>query len=172
VAHADLEQVRLRYDHRCGYCGVSEADTGSTLTVDHYQPIAAGGSEQLENLVYACFKCNQFKGDFFPNAEDLARQRRVLHPFFDDLAAYFRENRLSGELEPLNETGRFHITLLQLNRPALIEYRLRKALGIALAEKQQLLESENAQLRAIITAQEICIRQLRQLLGLPPRKND
>jgi hypothetical protein len=117
VAHADLERVRQRYGHRCGYCGVSEVDTGGTLTVDHYQPIAAGGEENEENLVYACFKCNQFKADFSPNAEDLARERRVLHPLYDDLAAYIRENRHSGELEPLNETGRFHIALLQLNRP-------------------------------------------------------
>jgi hypothetical protein len=171
VAHADHERVRQRYGQRCGYCGVSEVDTGSTLTVDHYQPIAAGGSEQEENLVYACFKCNQYKGDFSPNADDLAGKRRVLHPLYDDLAAYTRENRYSGELEPLNETGRFHFALLQLNRPALVEYRLRRLLAVAIAKKQQLLECENAQLRAIIAAQEICIAQLRGLLGIHPPKS-
>ena len=144
MAHAEHEQVRQRFSQRCGHCGVSEVDAGGPLTVDHYHPLAAG-SENIESLVYACFKCNQFKGDFSPITEDLAYERRVLHPLRDELAAYFRENRHTGELQPLNETGRFHIALLQLNRPALVEYRLRKQLAVATAERQRLLESENAQ---------------------------
>ena len=170
MAHADHEQVRQRYGQRCGYCGVSEVDTGSTLTVDHYQPLAAGGSEAWDNLVYACFKCNQYKGEFAPNAQDVVAKRRVLHPLYDDLAVHIRENRHSGELEPLSETGRFHIELLQLNRPALVEYRLRRLLSVVVAKKQQLLEAENAQLRAIIAAQEIFIGHLKEVLGItPPR---
>ena len=71
MAHAEHEQVRQRFSQRCGYCGVSEVDAGGPLTVDHYHPLAAG-SENIESLVYACFKCNQFKGDFSPITEDLA----------------------------------------------------------------------------------------------------
>ena len=171
MAHADHERVRQRYGRRCGYCGVSEVDTGSTLTVDHYQPLAAGGSEERDNLVYACFKCNQYKGDFSLNAEDMVAERRVLHPLYDDLAVHIRQNQHSGELQPLSETGRFHIDLLQLNRPALVEYRLRRLLSFAVAKKQQLLEAENAQLRAIIAAQEIYIARLQGLLGIRPPKS-
>jgi len=34
-------KLRLRYDHRCGYCGVSETDVGGPLTTDHFQPVHA-----------------------------------------------------------------------------------------------------------------------------------
>ena len=167
MAHPRHARVRQRYHYRCGYCGVSEADTGGELTVDHYRPRAADGDESAINLVYACIKCNQFKGNFFPNADDLQHGRRVLHPMQDDFSVHLCENAQTGHLEPLTETGRFFITLLQLNRPALVEHRLRRWLAALLAEKQRILEAENAQLRAIIAAQERYVAHLRQLLGFP-----
>jgi hypothetical protein len=81
---------------------------------------------------------------------------------------HIREDTLQGYLEPLTEIGRFHITLLQLNRPALVAHRLRRRLIRLLAEKQRLLELENEQFRATIAAQETHIAHLRRLLGLPP----
>jgi hypothetical protein len=172
VAHPKQDQVRRRYGFRCGYCGVSESDVGSELTVDHFQPVTVGGDESEENLVYCCFKCNLYKSDFFPSPEDLQHGRRLLHPLRDDSASFFRENMQSGELEPLNETGRFHIQLLQLNRPALIECRLSRQLLGLLSEKQKLLEIENAHLRETIVALERYISGLRTLLGFPFGKND
>ena len=70
MAHPKHAQVRQCYHARCGYCGVSEADTGGELTVDHYQPRTAGGGDDEDNLVYACMKCNQYKGAFVPDAND------------------------------------------------------------------------------------------------------
>ena len=165
MARAGRDLLRQRYDFRCGYCGVSETDVGGELTVDHWRPLAAGGDESGDNLVYACIRCNQYKGGFFPSPDDLAHTRRVLHPLRDDLSAHIHENRRTGELEPVTATGRFHISLLQLNRPALIERRLRRRLAELLTEKQRLSEAENAQLRVTIAAQEAYIAHLRQLLG-------
>ena len=50
------ERVRLRANFACEYCGVTETDTGGLLTVDHYQPRAHGGSDDLGNLVYCCHR--------------------------------------------------------------------------------------------------------------------
>jgi len=47
-----LEQVRLRAQFACEYCGVMEADTGGELTVDHFQPSTRGGSDDASNLLY------------------------------------------------------------------------------------------------------------------------
>jgi len=167
VAHPKHDQVRRRYGFRCGYCGVSESDVGSELTVDHFRPIAAGGDENDENLVYCCFKCNQYKGDFFPTGDDMKRGHELLHPLRDSPALFFREDTQTGKLEPLNPSGRFHIQLLQLNRPTLIEYRLRRQLLSLLSERQKLLEIENARLRETIAALEGYISRLRAVLGLP-----
>lgn len=49
--------VRSVYVMRCGYCLLSEADIGAELTFDHFQPLTAGGTEDADNLVYACHAC-------------------------------------------------------------------------------------------------------------------
>ncbi len=56
MAHPSHEEVRRRYRQACGYCGVSETDAGGALTVDHYRPVADGGDDSEDNLVYACFR--------------------------------------------------------------------------------------------------------------------
>ncbi|MCE2395916.1 HNH endonuclease [Candidatus Poribacteria bacterium] len=59
------EQVRKRYASRCGYCGVHEVDVGSTLTIDHHRPRRHGGTDDNENVVYCCTRCNQHKGAYW-----------------------------------------------------------------------------------------------------------
>jgi 5-methylcytosine-specific restriction endonuclease McrA len=105
VAHPKHAQVRERYDYRCGYCDVSEVDAGGELTVDHHQPVSAGGDNSDDNLVYACSRCNLFKGDFWPNSEDQEHEHRVLHPLRDDISAHLRPNERTGHVEPLTEAG-------------------------------------------------------------------
>lgn len=122
MAHPKHEQVRRRYNYRCGYCGVSEADTGGELTVYHYIPVSAGGDDSDDNLVYACFRCNMHKGDFLPDCADLAAGQRLLHPLLEDLTVHFEEDRF-GRLIPLTTTGHFHIAVLNLNRLPLIRHR-------------------------------------------------
>ena len=154
MRHPKFESVRQRYQHACGYCGVTEAAVGGELTVDHYRPRTAGGGDDDDNLVYACMKCNQYKGEFWPDAEDLAQGRRVLHPLLDDVEAHLREDEQTGHLQALTETGRFHIALLRLNRPQLVEHRLARRLQRVLTEKQQLLEQQIVELQKTIAAQE------------------
>jgi 5-methylcytosine-specific restriction endonuclease McrA len=42
------------------YCIYCESD--SNLTIDHVVPRSKGGTEKMNNLVVACFDCNQQKG--------------------------------------------------------------------------------------------------------------
>lgn len=53
--------VLERDGFRCRYCGKS-ADDGAVLHVDHIHPRVHDGSDELENLVTACFDCNLGKG--------------------------------------------------------------------------------------------------------------
>ncbi|WP_184198745.1 HNH endonuclease [Armatimonas rosea] len=112
------QQVRTFFQFRCGYCGVSEAEYGASLTIDHYQPVSRGGSDDSENLVYCCHACNEFKSDYWnPDSS-----QRILNPRHDDMSFHLREND-NAELEGLTETGIFHLTRLQLNRSALLLQR-------------------------------------------------
>lgn len=99
--------------------------------------------------------------------KDVVQGRRVLHPLIDDLTIHLTENEQTGRLQPLTETGRFHIALLRLNRPQLVKHRIDRRLQRVLVEKQHLLERQIADLRKTIAAQEryiaILEAQLKQL---------
>jgi hypothetical protein len=53
MTEALRQEIRVRDDYRCQYCGVSETDTGSELTIDHIRPKHKGGDDSPENLVPA-----------------------------------------------------------------------------------------------------------------------
>lgn len=165
MAHPQHQQVRERYNYRCGYCGVSETDCGGELTVDHHQPITADGGENEDNLVYSCFRCNSYKGDFAPSAADIRLGCRILHPLIDPIGLHVRENEATGRMEPLTATGRFHIELLRLNRSELVEHRLQQRLRVLLSESHQLLSSENESLRSRINVLEQYLSEIQQQLN-------
>jgi hypothetical protein len=152
MPHPLHDEVRRAYNYRCGYCGVTEAAAGGQLTVDHYQPRAAGGTDDLSNLVYACHRCNQYKGDYWPTPERLAAGLFVLHPHRHDLSQHLLENELSGELEALTPTGAFHLRLLQLNRPELIAHRLERRAVAVLRQQVPSLQARLAQREQAIEA--------------------
>ena len=164
MPHPKHDQVRARWGARCGYCDVTEEDAGGGLTVDHYVPLVAGGDDSDENLVYACFRCNLYKGDFHPTLEDRANGHVVLHPLRDDISKHVRLEEATGQVQPRTETGAFHIALLHLNRAALVAFRLRRRFYELLLKRRELVEAENLELRAIIKAQEKYIAHLKKLV--------
>lgn len=164
MAHPKHEAIRQRYQFRRGYCGVSEADAGGELTVDHHQPVSAGGGDEDDNLVYACVRCNLYKGEYFPDVRALAAGHRVLHPLRDNITDHVREDIASQRLEGLTDTGRFHVDLLRLNRPPLIQRRLHLRFALLRAQRDEARETENAQLRRIVASQRATILLLRRLL--------
>lgn len=48
------------YGSKCWYCYTPL--TIKTVTIDHYEPRALGGSDHIDNLRPACNRCNQTKG--------------------------------------------------------------------------------------------------------------
>lgn len=62
-------KLRLRFEalkkckFRCFYCGRSPRNHNITLEVDHIIPRSKGGSDELTNLVAACYECNMGKSD-------------------------------------------------------------------------------------------------------------
>ena len=57
-------EVYNKCNGRCYYCGLGLSFR--TMTVDHYIPRSAGGSDRLTNLVPACYACNNSKDDLHP----------------------------------------------------------------------------------------------------------
>ena len=57
-------RIYIRDKYRCQYCGDNRH--ASDLTLDHILPRAQGGESTPQNLVAACVKCNQRKGNRTP----------------------------------------------------------------------------------------------------------
>jgi hypothetical protein len=116
------EQVRQRAECACEFCSISEIDVGGLLTVDHFHPQSKGGSDALENLIYACINCNQYKQDYWPQNDDALRLWNPREALFLE---HFVEAE-NGRLVALTVTGDFTLRRLRLNREQLIAYRLRR----------------------------------------------
>ena len=168
MAHPKHEGVRHRYEFRCGYCGVSESSAGGELTVDHFVPVSAGGDDSDDNLVYACIRCNLNKGGFVSTTPDIAGTLLLLHPLRDNIASHVRENEESGYLESLTERGRVHITVLNLNRPALVAHRRSSRLTLLLLQINELHSQEIAHQKLVIEQLRARLRELGETLDFPP----
>ena len=152
ISQENRLRLRQEYDFQCGYCGVREEQVGAQLTMDHYIPVAHGGTDDYENLVYACHTCNGFKSDFMPESPT----RRVLHPKRDDFASHIQEID-DGVLAGLSSVGLFHIEKIKLNRPQLVQRRKELQERKNLSNRQRAsearlaaLEQEMAILRVLI----------------------
>lgn len=102
---------------------MSELDCGGELTIDHYQPQSKGGSDELENLVYCCVRCNLYKSDYRSNLEN----QKVWNPREDYFEEHFWEAE-DGHLLALTEKGKLTINIINLNRSQLVKKRINKAL--------------------------------------------
>lgn len=61
------KNILRRDSFKCAYCGRGDLP----LTLDHVIPKARGGDDSWENLVTACIKCNNSKGDRTPHEANL-----------------------------------------------------------------------------------------------------
>jgi hypothetical protein len=151
------DTLRVRFDYRCAYCGVTEIDVGTLLTVDRFQPRSKGGNNLPDNLIYCCHACNEIKGDYWIGDGE----ERLLHPLNDDLASHVME-QADSTLIGLTVSGAFHVRRLRLNRPALIvTRRRRKRVEESIIMRQRLLaqfqqmEEDLKQLKAQIGKWEL-----------------
>lgn len=106
-----------KWDHRCAYCG-SGSDV---LQIDHVQPKSKGGSNKITNLVIACKRCNQRKGnndvDVFLKRDPVLLKKIQLSlskPLSDAASVNATRNALITQIEKTNlpiETGSGSLTM-------------------------------------------------------------
>jgi len=167
------EQVRQRAHFACEFCGITETDAGGYLTIDHFQPKSKGGLEDLDNLIYCCIHCNQYKYDYWPSNPD---DPQLWNPRQEQASLHFYELD-DGNLFPVTETGSFTINRLRLNREPLKTYRqyknkidqqhhllshyreLTKSLERLLNQQSQLIDEQQRLLKKQGQLLEFLIRQ-------------
>src|SRR6266536_836226 len=103
--------VRQRANFACEYCAVAEADSGGELTIDHFHPQTRTGSDAIDNLLYCCQRCNQYKADYWPDSSSAP----VLWNPRQEPAANHLLYLADGTVYPLTDIGRF--TIQRLRQP-------------------------------------------------------
>ena len=88
------KNVIARDHHRCQYCGTGKGP----MTVDHIVPRMMGGGDTWDNLVCACFRCNNRKGNRTPEAAGMRLLKRPSRP---SLIAFLQRNiRVAEQWRP------------------------------------------------------------------------
>lgn len=97
--------VRDRAGHCCEYCLLPEEHTHGPFCSDHIIAQQHDGATTLENLAFACPRCNLHKG---PNLAGIDPESKILTPLFNPRADrwidHFRE--ANGMIEGMTAVGR------------------------------------------------------------------
>jgi hypothetical protein len=122
--------VADRAGQRCEYCRMHQSLQGATFHIEHILPRSKSGTNEADNLAFACPSCNLHKSDRIATF-DIATQSTV--PLFDPRADVWHEHfEWNGcELTGKTETGRATIALLLLNAPRRLQIReMEKSFGL------------------------------------------
>ncbi len=79
--------ILIRDRYTCQYCG-SDKD----LTVDHVIPKVKGGKDTWENMVCACKKCNNKKGNLTPEEAGMKLLSKPRKPSYVELLILSKKN--------------------------------------------------------------------------------
>ena len=106
--------VQLRAKSYCEYCYFPEQLAAHTHEVDHIIPIRHTGQTQTNNLAYACFECNRYKGPNIASIDPLSNKLTALfNPRTQEWNTHFYWD--GGIIMPLSPEGRVTIEVLQIN---------------------------------------------------------
>jgi 5-methylcytosine-specific restriction endonuclease McrA len=116
-------QVHERAQGRCEYCLIHAADMYYPHEADHVIAEKHGGATSLENLAWACFYCNRFKGSDLASVDPETQKAVFLfNPREQSWKRHFRLN--GGRIEGITTSGRATVALLHLNDAERVAYRL------------------------------------------------
>ena len=111
-------------DHRCAYCGTPQANSGNPMVVDHLQPRSKGGATIFENLCFACYLCNLFKGSQTQAIDPLSGEIAPLFsPRSDRWSEHFVWNEASLHILGLTSIGRATVIALRMNNTVIVDAR-------------------------------------------------
>lgn len=115
-------EVAKRAGHHCEYCRLHEDDLFLSFEIDHIVALKHGGTDDLQNLAYACPHCNQHKGsDLVTLLDDSPEYVPLFNPRIQLWEDHF--SVLEGEIIPQSNIGRATVKLLQFNSPDLLILR-------------------------------------------------
>ncbi len=118
------ERVMQRALHCCEYCKSQDKFSPNAFTVDHIVPKSFGGTDDFDNLSYACFLCNRLKSNKLKVFDQVSEKWiPIFNPRIDFWTAHFSWGEDTTEIIGVTPIGRSTVISLRLNREKLVEYR-------------------------------------------------
>lgn len=94
------------------------------LTMEHIKPRSLGGSDLLDNLAAACYRCNEFKGSKINLIDPVTNELTSLfNPRLDIWSEHFSWIEYGTTIEGISPVGRATIISLRLNNPDILVAR-------------------------------------------------
>ena len=116
--------VGTRAGHCCEYCRSQERVAVQSFAVEHGEPQSGGGSDELENLAFACQGCNNHKYTRTRATDPTTGAAAPLfNPRRDQWAEHFAWTEDCAEVIGLTPTGRATVIAWRLNRPGVVNLR-------------------------------------------------
>ena len=117
------QKIATRAGFRCEYCRVHQDDSNFLYHIEHIISKKHGGSDDIENLAFACSRCNWKKGSDLGTV--LPQESEFVFIFNPRKENWFEHFEIvNGVLVAKTRTGAATIQLLQLNFPDLILERI------------------------------------------------
>lgn len=123
--------VRDRAERRCEYCRLPDlAPLLIRFHCEHIRPRRHGGTDEIENLAWACARCNERKGTHLAAEDpDTGSLERLFNPRLDRWEEHI--DLLGVRVLGRSALGRATVWLLELNHGRRLELRaLVRALGL------------------------------------------
>lgn len=114
--------VRQRAGQRCEYCLLPEAFDALPFHIDHIIAQVHGGTNEVNNLCWACTQCNLHKGTNLASIDPDTKARvNLFNPRQDSWRDHFtiQDSRIAG----LTTIGRATVRLLDMNGVPQFELR-------------------------------------------------
>lgn len=124
IASSLRPAVAQRAGHCCEYCQSQELITGGPFHVDHIVPITQGGATTLDNLAYACARCNLCKGQRTRQRDPVSgRMTQLFNPRMQAWSRHFLWSADGTRVIGRPRTGRATVLLLRMNQPMIVQSR-------------------------------------------------
>ncbi len=95
------DNIYIRDSYTCAYCG--KRFPKKMLSLDHIVPSSLGGGKSWDNLVTACFDCNNRKGNRTPEQAGL---KLIVKPY---RPSFLPNYKLNGKLNHIPETWKTYL---------------------------------------------------------------
>lgn len=121
------KQVRQQAHEKCEYCLIPDNVTHFSHQVDHIIPPRHGGVDEIQNLAWACFYCNNNKGTDIATYDINSRTPVFLYnPYYDNWSDHFESD--GGYILGKTAKGSATARLLKMNNYKRVQ--IRKSLDI------------------------------------------